>query len=103
MTVNKGNGPNSSFWGHVLCVAGMVLAVVGAYFVSVALGAVGIVLGVVGYALGARRLGVATVVLGVVSIFVGLLVGQGVMAGSYDRAVDGWFRNTSVEQITEDE
>ncbi len=82
--------------------AGLILAVIGAYFVSVALGAVGIVLGVVGYALGARRLGAATVVLGVVSIFVGLLVGQGVMAGSYDRAVDGWFRDTPVEQITDE-
>ncbi len=103
MTVNKGNGTNISFWGRTLCAAGIVLAVIGAYFVSVALGAVGIVLGVVGYALGARRLGAATVVLGVASIFVGLLVGQGVMAGSYDRAVDGWFRDTPVEQITDDE
>lgn len=89
--------------GRVLCVVGIILAVIGALFVSVALGAGGIVLGVVGYALGARRLGTVTVVLGVVSIFVGLLVGQGVMAGSYDRAVDGWFRNTPVEQITDDE
>ena len=79
--------------------AGMVLAVVGAYFVSVALG---VVLGVAGYALGARRLGAATAVVGVVSIFVGLLAGQGVMAGSYDRAVDGWFRDTPVEQITDE-
>ena len=89
--------------GRVLCAAGIILALIGAYFVSVALGAVGIVLGVAGYALGARRLGVVAVVLGVVSIFVGLLVGQGVMAGSYDRAVDGWFRNTPVEQITDEE
>ena len=64
MTVNKGNGSNTSFWGSVVCVAGMVLAVIGAYFVSVALGTVGIVLGVVGYALGARRLGAVTVILG---------------------------------------
>jgi C4-dicarboxylate transporter len=77
--------------------------VIGAYFVSVALGAVGIVLGVVGYALGARRLGAAAVVAGAASIFVGLLVGQGVMAGSYDRAVNGWFRDTPVEQITDEE
>ena len=83
--------------------AGIILAVVGAYFVSVALGAVGVVLGVAGYALGARRLGAATAVAGVASIFVGLLAGQGVMAGSYDRSVDGWFRDTPVEQITEDE
>ena len=102
MTVNKGNGPNISLWRRVLCVAGLILAAIGAYFVSVALGAVGIVLGVVGYALGARRLGAATVVLGVASIFVGLLAGQGVMAGSYDRAVDGWFRDTPVEQITDE-
>ncbi len=82
---------------------GIVLAVIGAYFVSVALGAVGITLGVVGYSLGARNLGRLTVVVGVVSIFVGLLVGQGVMPGTYDRAVDGWFRNIPAEQITDDE
>ena len=94
------NKNGAALLGRMLCVAGIALAVIGALFVSAALGAVGIVLGVVGYALGARRLGVATVVLGVVSIFVGLLVGQGAIAGSYDRAVDGWFRNTPVEQIT---
>jgi hypothetical protein len=88
--------------GRVLCVTGIVLAVIGAFFVSVALGAASIILGVVGYALGARRLAVITVVLGTISIFVGLLVGQGVMAGSYDRAVDGWFRNTPTEQITDE-
>ena len=97
------NKNGSALLGRVVCVAGIILALIGAYFVSVALGAVGIVLGVVGYALGARRLGAATVVLGVASIFLGLLVGQGVVAGSYDRAVDGWFRNTPVEQITGDE
>jgi hypothetical protein len=96
----KKNG--AALFGRVLCVAGIVLAVIGALFVSVALGGVGIVFGIVGYALGARRLGMATVVVGVVSVFVGLLVGQGVMAGSYDRAVDGWFRNTPVEQITDE-
>ena len=98
-----GDKKGSALPGRVLCVAGIILALIGAYFVSVALGAAGIVLGVVGYALGARRLGAATVVLGVASIFLGLLVGQGVVAGSYDRAVDGWFRNTPVEQITGDE
>ena len=97
------NKDGSALLGRLLCVAGIILALIGAYFVSVALGAVGVVLGVVGYFVGARRLGVAAVVLGVVSIFVGLLVGQGVMAGAYDRAVDGWFRNTPVEQITDDE
>ena len=96
------NKSGAALLGRVLCVARIVLAVIGAYFVSVALGAVGIVLGVAGYALGARRLGAAATVVGVASIFVGLLAGQGVMAGSYDRAVDGWFRNTPVEQITDE-
>ena len=97
------NNNGTALLGRVLCVAGIILALIGAYFVSVALGAIGIVLGVAGYALGSRRLGTATVVLGVVSIFVGLLVGQGVMAGAYDRAVDGWFRNIPAERITDDE
>lgn len=104
MMEDKTRGRNGAvLWGRALCAAGIVLAVIGAYFVSVALGAVGIVLGMVGYALGSRRLGAATVVLGVVSIFVGLLVGQDVMAGSYDRAVDGLFRNNPIEQIADDE
>jgi len=100
--VEEQAGVNRVLFGRVLCVPGLVLAVIGAYFVSVALGAVGIVLGVAGYYLGARKLGSAAVVLGVVSIFVGLLVGQGVIPGSYDRAVDGWFRDTPVEQITDE-
>ncbi len=83
------------FWGRALCVIGILLSLVGAYFVSIALGAVGIVLGVVGYSLGARNLGRATIVLGVVSIVVGLLAGQGVIPGSYDRSVDGFFRDPS--------
>lgn len=100
MEDKRRDGNGAVLWGRALCVAGIVLAVIGAFFVSVALGAVGIVLGMVGYALGSRRLGKATVVLGVVSIFVGLLVGQGVMAGGYDRAVDGLFRNNPIERIT---
>ncbi len=96
-------GVNKAFYGRVLCALGLALAVIGAYFVSVALGAVGIVLGAVGYYLRARKLGSAAVILGVLSIFVGLLVGQGVIPGSYDRAVDGWFRDIPVEQITDDE
>jgi hypothetical protein len=75
--------------GRVLCTLGIILAVIGAYFVSVALGAVGIFLGVVGYSLGARNLGRAVVLLGLVSIYVGLLIGQAAMPGSYDAAVDG--------------
>ena len=63
---------------------GILLAVVGAYFVPVATEGIGIALGVAGYALGARTLGAATIVLCVVGIFVGLLVGPGVIPGSYD-------------------
>jgi hypothetical protein len=77
------------FWGRVLCVVGILLAIVGAFFVSVALGALGIVFGVVGYGVGARNFGFATIILAVVSIFVGLFIGQGVIAGSYDEAVNG--------------
>ena len=73
----------------------------GALFVSVATGAVGIFLGVAGYALGARRLGALAVVLCTVAMIVGLLVGQGVIPGSFDRAVDGWFRNMPTERFTE--
>ena len=77
------------FWGRVLCVFGILLAVVGAYFVSVATEGVGIALGVAGYAFGARTLGITTIVLCVIGMFVGLLVGQGVIPGSYDEPVDG--------------
>ena len=78
-----------AFWGRVLCVFGILLAVVGAYFVSVATEGVGIALGVAGYAFGARTLGITTIVLCVIGMFVGLLVGQGVIPGSYDEPVDG--------------
>ncbi|CAN5871330.1 hypothetical protein BH18ACT11_BH18ACT11_00240 [soil metagenome] len=70
---------------RTLGAAGIVLAVVGAYYVSVAFATSGILLGTVGYAVGARNFGRAAVVLGVVSIFVGLLVGQRAMPGSYDQ------------------
>ena len=73
----------------------------GALFVSVATGAVGVFLGITGYALGARRLGALAVVLCTAAMFVGLLVGQGVLPGTYDRAVDGWFRNMPTERFTE--
>ncbi len=62
---------------------------VGILFVSVATGAIGIVLGVVGYSLGARMLGGLAVVLCTVAVFLGLLVGQGAMPGSYDAMLDG--------------
>ncbi len=74
----------------------------GALFVSIATGAVGVFLGITGYALGARRLGTLAVVLCTAAMFVGLLVGQGVLPGTYDRAVDGWFRNMPTERFTED-
>ncbi len=92
MNQNKNEG--TVLGGRVLCVVGIILSILGAYFVSVALGAVGIVLGVLGYFLGARNLGRATIILGVLSIVVGLLIGQAVIPGSYDRTVDGFFRDS---------
>ena len=77
------------FWGRVLCAFGILLAVVGAYFVSVATVAVGIALGLAAYALGARTLGATTIILCVVGTFAGLLIGQGVIHGSYAEAVNG--------------
>ena len=74
----------------------------GALFVSIATGAVGVFLGITGYALGARRLGALAVVLCTAAMFVGLLVGQGVLPGTYDRAVDGWFRNMPTERFTDE-
>ncbi len=65
---------------------------VGLYFVSIGIEFVGIVLGVVGYALGARRLGALAIVLCAATMFLGLLIAQGVVPGSYDRVVDGFFR-----------
>ena len=61
----------------------------GILFVSIATGVVGIILGIVGYALGARRTGSMAVVLCTVAMFLGLLVGQGAMPGSYDALLDG--------------
>ncbi len=74
----------------------------GALFVSIATGAVGVFLGITGYVLGARRLGVLAVVLCTAAMFVGLLVGQGVLPGAYDRAVDGWFRAMPTERFTDE-
>ncbi len=77
------------FWGRVLCAFGILLAVVEAYFVSVATVAVGTALGLAAYALGARTFGATTIILCVVGTFAGLLIGQGVIPGSYDEAVNG--------------
>ena len=76
--------------GLVLSAFALVFCVpVGILFVSVATGAVGIILGVVGYALGARRFGSVAVVLCAAVMFLGLLVGQGAMRGSYDATLEG--------------
>lgn len=75
---------------HIASVVALLFCVpVGMLFVSIATEAVGIVLGVVGYALGARRLGSLAVVLCTAAMFLGLLVAQGVVPGSYDEAVNG--------------
>ncbi|MDP8948012.1 MAG: hypothetical protein M3N09_07940 [Actinomycetota bacterium] len=79
-----------TFAGRALSVIALVFCVpVRILFVSVATGAVGIILGMVGYALGARRLGSLAVVLCTAAMFLGLLVGQGAIPGSYDAALDG--------------
>ena len=74
---------------RLLCAAGILLAVIGAFFISIALNALGVVLGMLGYALGARWLGPATVILALLTLMVGLLLGQGVLPGAYDRITDG--------------
>lgn len=79
--------------GRAVSVIGILLSIVSAYYVSIALGALGMILGMAGYALGSRNLGRATVIIGLLAIFAGLLFGQDVMAGAYDRAVDGVFRS----------
>ena len=76
--------------GQILSLIAILFCVpVGILFVSIATGAVGIILGIVGYALGARRTGSVAVVLCTVAMFLGLLVGQGAMPGSYDALLDG--------------
>lgn len=78
------------FVGRTLSALALVFCVpVGILFVSVATGAVGILLGVAGYAFGARRLGSLAVMLCTAAMFLGLLVGQGAIPGSYDAALDG--------------
>ncbi len=76
--------------GRALCGIALLFCVpVGILFVSIATGAVGIVLGGVGYLLGARSLGRVAVVACTAAMFLGLLVGQGAMPGSYDALLDG--------------
>lgn len=74
---------------RILCATGLGFAVIGAFFISVGTNIVGMILGVVGYYLGARVFGVVVIVLSTVTLFIGLLVGQGAIPGSYDEAVDG--------------
>ena len=76
-------GLSLSAFALVFCVP------MGILFVSVATGAVGFIFGMVGYALGAHKIGSVTVVLCAAVMFLGLLVGQAAMPGSYDAAVDG--------------
>ncbi len=76
--------------GRFLAVIALLFCVpVGVLFVSIATGGVGIVLGVAGYAMGARTLGLLAVVLCTAAMFLGLLVGQGAMPGSYDTLLNG--------------
>jgi amino acid transporter len=87
--VEQESAAGKTYIGLVLSAFALVFCVpVGILFVSVATGAVGIILGMVGYALGARRLGSLAVVLCAAVMFLGLLVGQGAIPGSYDAALD---------------
>lgn len=90
--------------GRVLSIIALIFFVpIGALFVSIATGSLGLSLGIVGYVLGARRLGLAAIVLCTVAIFVGLLIGQGVIPGdTFNRAVDGFFRDIPTERLTEE-
>ena len=88
--MDQESATGKAYVGLVLSAFALVFCVpVGILFVSVATGAVGIILGMVGYALGARRIGSVAVVLCAAVMFLGLLVGQGAMPGSYDAALDG--------------
>ena len=90
MNMDQSDDRGKAFIGRVLCAVALLFCVpVGVLFVSVATGAVGIVLGVVGYLLGARGLGRLAVVLCTAAMFLGLLVGQGAIPGSYDAVLDG--------------
>lgn len=87
---NRETGSGRALVGRIFSAIALLFCVpVGVLFVSIATPAVGIVLGVVGYALGARRLGGVAVVLCTAAMFLGLLVGQGAIPGSYDAILDG--------------
>ena len=88
--VKREQGSGKVLVGRVLSMIALIFCVpAGILFVSVAIGAVGLVLGIVGYTLGARRLGSVAVVLCTAAMFLGLLVGQGAIPGSYDVMLDG--------------
>lgn len=76
--------------GRILCATGLGLAVVGAFFVSVGTDILGMVLGATGYGLGTRIFGVVVIVLSTVTLFIGLVVGQDPMPGSYDEIMNGF-------------
>lgn len=78
--------------GRILCTIGLGSAVIGAFFVSIGSDIMGMLLGMMGYYFGARVFGVVVIVLSTVTLFVGLLVGQGVIPGSYDQFVEGFSR-----------
>jgi hypothetical protein len=85
-----GEPRRSLFPARILCAVGLGFAVLGAFFVSVGTNVVGIVLGAVGYYLGARVFGVVVIVLSVATLFIGLLIGQGAIPGSYDEIMNGY-------------
>jgi ABC-type transport system involved in cytochrome c biogenesis permease subunit len=90
MNMDQSDDRGKALIGRVLCAVALLFCVpVGVLFVSVATGAVGIVLGVVGYLLGARGLARLAVVLCTAAMFLGLLVGQGAIPGSYDALLYG--------------
>ena len=76
--------------GRMLCAIGLGSAAIGALFVSVGTDVVGMVLGMMGYYLGARVFGVVLIVLSTITLFIGLLVGQGAIPGSYDQIMNGF-------------
>ena len=81
---------NGSIPGRILCAIGLGSAVMGAFFVSVGTDVMGMALGMMGYYLGARFFGVVVIVLSTITLFIGLLVGQGAIPGSYDQIMDGF-------------
>ena len=69
--------------GAILAAIGLCLAIVSAFYVSAATASLGIVLGGLAYARGGRRFAVAVVILSTIAFFIGLLVGQTGIPGSY--------------------